>query len=134
MTGMTIAERTKLCALIGRRVLRQVFSSANPHTRLRRRFGRGKKDRLVIAPQDIRTADITFASEIQAGRFAFAGKVVICDHRSPFQITPPSNEWAIMLLNFSWLRHLRAADSVVARANSHAFVEDWITLHGRWHS
>jgi len=40
-------------------------------------------DRLLIAPQDLRTADPTRASEIYAGRFAFAGKIVICDGRSP---------------------------------------------------
>ncbi len=43
------------------------------------RFGSAKTDRLVIAPQDLRTADATRAAEIYAGRFAFAGKVVICD-------------------------------------------------------
>src|SRR6185369_2016702 len=48
------------------------------------RFASTKTDRLVIAPQDLRTADATRASEIYAGRFAFAGKVVICDRRSPF--------------------------------------------------
>ena len=71
----------------------------------------GKTDRLVIAPQDLRTADPTRASEIYAGRFAFAGKVVICDGRSPFEMTPPSDEWAATLLGFGWLRHLRAAES-----------------------
>ena len=61
-------------------------------------------DRLLIAPQDLRTADATRASEIYAGRFAFAGKVVICDARSPFEIAPPSDDWAVALLGFSWLR------------------------------
>ena len=76
-------------------------------------YGSGKTDRLLIAPQDLRTADATRASEIYAGRFAFAGKVVICDRRSPFEMTPPSDEWAVMLLSFQWLRHLRAADSAI---------------------
>ncbi len=49
----------------------------------------------MIAPQDLRTADATRAAEIYAGRFAFAGKVVICDRRSPFEMTPPSDEWAV---------------------------------------
>ena len=71
---------------------------------------RRKTDRLLIAPQDLRTADATRASEIYAGRFAFAGKVVICDGRSPFEMTPPSDEWAASLLGFGWLRHLRAAE------------------------
>ncbi|HEY0223267.1 MAG TPA: heparinase II/III family protein [Pseudolabrys sp.] len=100
---------------------------------LRWRFGSAKTDRLVIAPQDLRTADATRASEIYAGRFAFAGKVVICDRRSPFEMTPPSDEWAVILLNFSWLRHLRAADSAITRANARSLIDDWINLQGGWH-
>ena len=85
------------------------------------------------APQDLRTADGTRASEIYAGRFAFAGKVVISDGRSPFEITPPSEEWAASLLGFGWLRHLRAAESGITRANARALVDEWITVQGSWH-
>src|SRR5439155_1732450 len=86
----------------------------------------GKADRLVIAPQDLRTSDATRASEIYSGRFSFAGKVVICDARSPFQVTSPSEEWTAGLLGFGWLRHLRAADSSITRANARALVDEWI--------
>ena len=48
--------------------------------------------------------------EIYSGRFAFVGKVVVCDDRSIFEMTPPSEEWAASLLGFCWLRHLRAAE------------------------
>ena len=47
------------------------------HPFIRWSFIPRKADRLLIAPQDLRTADGTRASEIYAGRFAFAGKVVI---------------------------------------------------------
>jgi uncharacterized heparinase superfamily protein len=77
----------------------------------------------------LRTADATRASEIYAGRFVFAGKVVTCDARSPFDIAPPSEDWAIALLGFGWLRHLRAADSGITRANARALVDEWITQH-----
>src|ERR1700729_3544636 len=90
-------------------------------------------ERLVIAPQELRTADPTRAGEIYAGRFAFAGKVVVCDGRSPFEMEPPSDEWADILLGFGWLRHLRAADSTINRANARALVDEWITLQGNWH-
>ena len=92
-----------------------------------------KADRLLIAPQDLRTADATRASEIYAGRFAFAGKVVVCDGRSMFEMEPPSDEWAAALLGFGWLRHLRAADSGITRANARALVDEWIALQGSWH-
>ena len=134
MVGVSVAERARLSALIGRRAFRSVLGRINTHPLLRWRFGSAKTDRLVIAPQDLRTADATRAAEIYGGRFAFAGKVVICDRRSPFEMTPPSDEWAVTLLNFSWLRHLRAADSAITRANARSLIDDWINLQGGWHA
>lgn len=133
MRGVSIAERLRLSVLIGRRAYRSLAGGFNTHPLLRWRFGSTKTDRLVIAPQDLRTADATRASEIYAGRFAFAGKVVICDRRSPFEMTPPSDEWAVQLLSFSWLRHLRAADSAITRANARSLIDEWINLQGGWH-
>jgi len=94
----------------------------------------GRGDRLVIAPQDLRTADPTRAAEIYSGRFAFAGKIVICDGRSPFEMIEPSQEWAEALLGFGWLRHLRAADTAITRAHARALVDDWINLQGSWNA
>ena len=88
MAGLSIAERARLSVLLVRRALRILAGRLRGHPLIRWNFP-GKADRLVIAPQDLRTADGTRASEVYAGRFAFAGKVVICDGRSPFEITPP---------------------------------------------
>ena len=132
MAGVSIAEHTKLSWLLLRRALRSFVGRLNAHPLLRWRFLSPKTDRLVIAPQDLRTADATRASEIYAGRFAFAGKVVICDRRSPFEMTPPSDEWAKQLLGFGWLRHLRAAESGITRANARALVDEWISLQKTW--
>ena len=134
MMRVSVAERARLSAAHRRRALsrpRRPLQLASVAA-LAARF-RPPADRLVIAPQDLRTADATRASEIYAGRFAFAGKVVICDGRSPFEMTPPSDEWAAILLGFGWLRHLRAADCAITRANARALVDEWITLQGRWH-
>ena len=133
MSGVSVAERTRLSWLLVRRGLRSVAGRLNANPFLRWRFVSAKTDRLVIAPQDLRTPDPTRASEIYAGRFAFAGKIVICDRRSPFEMTPPSEEWAAELLGFGWLRHLRAAESGITRANARALVDEWITLQGSWH-
>src|SRR5207237_8290349 len=111
-----------------------LIGRVNAHPLLRWRFFPTKTDRLLIAPQDLRTADATRAHEIYAGRFAFAGKVVICDRRSPFEMTPPSEEWAATLLGFVWLRHLRAADSAITRANARSLIDDWINVQGGRHS
>jgi uncharacterized heparinase superfamily protein len=134
MMRVSVAERARLSVLIGRRAFRDVIGRFNAHPLLRWRFGSTKTDRVVIAPQDLRTADATRASEIYAGRFAFAGKVVICDRRSPFEMTPPSDEWAVALLSFVWLRHLRAADSAITRANARSLIDEWINVQGGWHS
>ncbi len=133
MMRVSVAERAKLAVLIGRRAFFGLLGVIRTHPLMRWRLAAATTDRLVIAPQDMRTADATRASEIYAGRFAFAGKVVVCDGRSPFEMTPPSDEWAVMLLNFSWLRHLRAADSAITRANARSLIDDWISMQGAWH-
>ena len=133
MMRVSVAERAKLALLIGRRAFRSLLGAFHAHPLMRWRFATAKTDRLVIAPQDLRTADATRAAEIYAGRFAFAGKVVICDRRSPFEMTPPSDEWAVILLSFAWLRHLRAADSAITRANARSLIDDWINIQGGWH-
>src|SRR6478672_1078130 len=133
MASLTISERARLFPILGRRALRIVAGRLRGHPLIRWSFLPRKVDRLLIAPQDLRTADGTRASEIYAGRYAFAGKVVISDGRSPFEIAPPSDEWAASLLGFGWLRHLRAAESGITRANARALVDEWIGLQGAWH-
>lgn len=86
--------------------------------------------RLLLAPHDLRTGDPTRAAEFYSGRFAFAGKAVLTDGLSPFEIEPPSREWAEELMGFGWLRHMQAAGTPIARANARALVGDWITLGG----
>ncbi len=132
--SVSIAERSKLSMLLVRRGLRHASGRLSANPLFRWRFFPAKTDRLVISPQDLRTADPTRASEIYAGRFAFAGKVVICDGRSPFEMTPPSDEWATLLLGFGWLRHLRAAESGITRANARALIDEWISLQGSWNA
>jgi uncharacterized heparinase superfamily protein len=132
MAGLSIGERAKLLLLLGRRTLRMAAGRLRGHPFIRMSFIPRKAERLLIAPQDLRTADGTRASEIYAGRFAFSGKVVISDGRSPFEVLPPSDEWAAALLGFGWLRHLRAAESGITRANARALVDEWISVQGSW--
>src|SRR5256885_5375774 len=128
MSRGLIADRAKLSLFVARRALLVGYARLNAHPLVRWRFASTGTDRLLISPQDLRTADPTRASEIYAGRFAFAGKVVICDGRSPFEMQPPSEEWAEGLFGFGWLRHLRAAESGIARANARALVDEWISM------
>jgi uncharacterized heparinase superfamily protein len=57
----------------------------------------------------------------------FAGKIVTCHGRSIFELEPPSEDWEISLLGFGWLRHLRAADTALTRANARSLVDDWMS-------
>lgn len=128
------ADRARLSVFVLRRGLRAFAARVNTSPLLRWRFSAGSTDRLVISPQDLRTADPTRASEIYAGRFAFAGKVVLATRRSPFAVLPPSTEWAERMADFGWLRHLRAADSSLARSNARSLVSDWISLQRTWNT
>jgi uncharacterized heparinase superfamily protein len=94
-------------------------------------FGKRPPERLIIAPQDLRTSDPTIADEIYAGHIKLAGKVMETHGRSPFDLPPPSDAFAAELYGFSWLRHLRAAETPLSRANGRALVGDWITLGRR---
>jgi len=133
MARLAIGDHLKLSWLLLRGALRRLAGRLNGNPLGHWPLIALRADRLLIAPPDLRTADATSASEIYSGRFAFAGKVVICDGRSIFDMVPPSEEWAVELLGFGWLRHLRVADSAITRAHGRALVDEWITLHGSWH-
>lgn len=92
------------------------------------RFAGPLPERLLIAPTDLRTADPTVAHDIYSGMFVFAGQSVDGFGESPFQLEPPTPEWSRQLHSFAWLRHLRASDMALSRANARAMVDDWIRL------
>src|SRR5438067_10236208 len=113
------------------RLARGIMARASGGSVSLSRLWPGRTDRLIIAPHDLRTADATRAAEIYAGRFVFAGKIVTCHGRSVFDLEPPSEDWEAALLGFGWLRHLRAADTTLTRANARSLVDDWISNTGR---
>ncbi len=131
MRDETVADRARLAALVLARSLRGFgFAARRPLRVLATRRSR-MPERLVIAPQDIRTADPTVAADIYSGYFAFDGKAVNTRGASPFDVDPPNEAWAASLAGFGWLRHLRAADTALARVNARALVGDWIAGSGR---
>ena len=86
-------------------------------------------EQLLLAPQDLRTADPSFATEIYNGHFGLAGSLVELDSQSPFEIAPPSEGWARELYGFGWLRHLRVAGSELSREQAKALLGDFLKLH-----
>jgi uncharacterized heparinase superfamily protein len=124
---VSVAQRRRISTLVMNRFARNMLARASGGSVALSRMWPGRTDRLIIAPHDLRTADATRAAEIYAGRFVFAGKIVNCHGRSIFDLEPPSEDWEVALLGFGWLRHLRAADTALTRANARALVEDWIS-------
>src|ERR1700694_4375388 len=125
--GVSVAQRRRISAMIMGRFARNMMARASGGSVALSRLWPGRTDRLIIAPHDLRTADATRAAEIYAGRFVFAGKIVTCHGRSIFDLEPPSEDWEVALLGFGWLRHLRAADTALTRANARSLVDDWIS-------
>src|SRR5690348_13095369 len=132
--GVSAAQRRRISTLVMGRFARSMIAHVSGTTVSLAGLWPGRADRLVIAPQELRTADATRAAEIYAGRFVFAGKIITCHGRSIFAMEPPSEDWQIALLGFGWLRHLRAADSAITRANAQSLVDEWLagsSLSGR---
>ena len=128
---MTLTDRLHIAALLARRAghtLRQRLASpARVASRIRARV----PDRLLIAPQDIRTTDPTTAADIATGYFVFGGKIVNAMGRSPFALEPGSDLWMQQLAGFGWLRHLRRADNATARGRGRVLVEDFLGMFGK---
>jgi uncharacterized heparinase superfamily protein len=129
--GVSVAQRRRISTLIMGRFARNMMARASGGAVALSRLWPGRSDRLIIAPHDLRTADATRAAEIYAGRFVFAGKIVTCHGRSIFDLEPPSEDWEVALLGFGWLRHLRAADTALTRANARSLVDDWTSNPSR---
>src|SRR5690554_7565447 len=60
-----------------------------------------------------------YTTLFRSGQFGLGGAVAYIGDGSPFDLKPPSLEWARELHGFGWLRHLRAAeDRKSTRLNS----------------
>ena len=131
MTGRTVAERWRIARHAARfkaRYARRMLGEPMRTIGLLRARG---PQRLVIAPQDIRTSDPTVADDIYAGYFAFGSRIVDARGSSPFAIVPPTPDWEAGLLGFGWLRHLRASQTDLARENARALMREFLALYAR---
>jgi uncharacterized heparinase superfamily protein len=119
-------DRWRLYGLAMQEAFRALRTGLAKLVRLHRLARAPAPERLLLAPQDLRTSDPTVASDIYAGLFVFAGRALTTGGRSPFQFPPPSQAWGEALYGFGWLRHLRAAGTALARANARALVTEFM--------
>ncbi len=86
------------------------------------------KDFFLI-PQDLRTADPSFFTEVQDGHFGLAGILADLDPQnlSPFRVPRPNPHWERELHGFGWLRHLRACEDEEAEAYARRLVREWLS-------
>lgn len=129
MARLSFAERARLTALIADRSRRAAVSTMLQSPLLRWQFGASAADQLLIVPQDLRTADASFWSEMRLGHFGFGGRVALIDDGSPFDLKPPSPVWSRELHGFGWLRNLDAAHDGEARDAARDLVVEWIERH-----
>lgn len=133
MALKTVGEQGRIMRLLGHHLWQTSLRWLHGGPLFRLQPFAGTPSRLLIAPQDLRTADQTNAMDIYGGRFLFNGQVVEARGRSPFELKGEDDGWQRELHSFGWLRDLRAAESKVARQNARALVDDWIKHCGRWH-
>jgi uncharacterized heparinase superfamily protein len=131
LAGATLNDQLRVAGLLAARAGLALWRGIGAPLRAVMGLWRRPPERLLIAPQDIRTSDPTLAADIYAGYFAFGGKIVNAHGRSPFELEAMPPAWARALAGFGWLRHLRAADTAVSRANARVLVEDFLSLAGK---
>jgi uncharacterized heparinase superfamily protein len=122
-------DRWRLIRLALREAAGAIRSNARRLVSRPASFSSPTPQRLLVAPQDLRTSDPTVAADIYAGYFVFAGRAVSTGGRPPFDFDPPSAAWGEALYGFGWLRHLRAADTALARVNGRALVAEFLSAN-----
>lgn len=131
MKGAAVKDLVRLVGLLAGRFVRILRRMIAAPVRLIARLTFQPAERLLIAPQDIRTGDPTTAADIYEGYFAFGGKIVNAHGRSPFEIDHASDAWMRSLASFSWLRHLRADGGPQAGQTARALVDDFLRHMGK---
>ena len=120
VTGQAAGEKA-------RRMAARLRRSSSP----RLLAGGRTPQRLLLAPQDLLTADPTSAADIYSGIFFLAGKTVDCAGNDPFTRFDAPLEWQKELHGFGWMRHLDAEGSVRSKTNIQALINDWLARHAR---
>ncbi|EFO32370.1 heparinase II/III family protein [Roseibium sp. TrichSKD4] len=133
MTMGTASEKSQIWRLLASHMWQQASRWVHGGMVFRMRPSSSVPTRLMISPQDLRTADVMNAADIYGGRFLFSGHLVETQGHSPFEEAGEALDWQRELHGFGWLRDLRAADSKIAQKNARVLIDDWIKLCGSRH-
>ncbi|HEY7669045.1 MAG TPA: heparinase II/III family protein [Hyphomicrobium sp.] len=125
MFDLMLKDRLRTVALSAERSKRSVLAGVLTSRLLAWTLAAPRADRLLIVPQDLRTADPSFWREIEHGQFGLAGSIAFLNARSPFAIIPPTPAWERELHGFGWLRHLAAAPDEKARHLARRLATEW---------
>lgn len=94
---------------------------------------RGRPRVPLATPRDPIPGDAERANTLFQGHFELAGQRVQSANRAPWDVTPPSIDFAIALHGFAWLRDFRAAGtSLTARKTARDLVRNWTLRHRNW--
>ncbi len=126
MTTLSITERSRLARIVVDRTRRSLVARALRSPFLKWRYGAPTAEELLIVPQELRTADPSFAAELAQGQLGLGGAVASIGHGSIFDVAAPSQIWARSLHGFGWLRNLSAAGSDEDREMAREAILTWI--------
>lgn len=128
--SLSFSDQAALTRLYADRIKRSAMAYMMGSPMLRWQFGAAVADELLLVPQELRTADPSFADELRQGLFGLAGAVARLGDGSVFDLKPPTAVWSHELHGFGWLRHLRAAHAEDCRSLARTCVIDWIARSG----
>ncbi len=124
--SLTLTERSRLARIAVDRTRRSLVARALRSPVIRWRYGAPTADELLIVPQELRTADPSFAEELAQGQLGLGGAVASIGDVSMFDVAAPSEIWARSLHGFGWLRNLSSAGSDEDRDMARQAILTWI--------
>jgi uncharacterized heparinase superfamily protein len=125
MFDLTLKERLRIAALSAERSKRSAITGMLATRLMSWSFAPPPADRILIIPQELRTADPSFLREVEQGQFGLAGSIAFLRGCSPFDIVPPNTCWLRELHGFGWLRNLDAAMDDNARHIARRLATEW---------
>ncbi|MFY0613436.1 MAG: heparinase II/III family protein [Hyphomicrobiaceae bacterium] len=124
--SLTLTEHSRLARIAVNRTRRSLVARALRSPVIKWRYGAPTAEELLIVPQELRTADPSFAEELIQGQLGLGGAVASIGDGSMFDVVAPSEVWSRSLHGFGWLRNLSAAGGEDDREMALDAILSWI--------